>query len=180
MLLDEWQSVPGVLGAVKRAVDEARSPGRYLLTGSVRADIDASTWPGTGRVVRLSVYPLTVSEQLGSQTRPLVDRVLAGEELRPAGSTPDLRGYVELALRGGFPEPALELSDTGRKRWLDSYIAYIVTRDALGVESGRDPVRLSRYFEAYSLNSAGVPSDKTVYDTAGVDSRTARAYRQLL
>jgi predicted AAA+ superfamily ATPase len=42
ILLDEWQEEPGVLGAVKRAVDEDPRPGRFLLTGSVRAELDAS------------------------------------------------------------------------------------------------------------------------------------------
>lgn len=37
LLLDEWQSVPSVLGAVKRAIDDDPRPGRFLLTGSVRA-----------------------------------------------------------------------------------------------------------------------------------------------
>jgi predicted AAA+ superfamily ATPase len=36
VLLDEWQEVPGVLGAVKRAVDDEPRPGRYILTGRVR------------------------------------------------------------------------------------------------------------------------------------------------
>lgn len=43
VLLDEWQAVPGVLGAVKRAVDADYRPGRFLLTGSVGADLDAKT-----------------------------------------------------------------------------------------------------------------------------------------
>src|SRR6266508_6931241 len=49
VLLDEWQVVPGVLGAVKRAVDEDPRPGRFLLTGSVRGDLDQEMCPGTGR-----------------------------------------------------------------------------------------------------------------------------------
>jgi len=53
VLLDEWQAVPDVLGAVERAVDDDPRPARFLLTGSVRADLDAATWPGTGRLVRL-------------------------------------------------------------------------------------------------------------------------------
>ncbi|MGQ0775585.1 MAG: AAA family ATPase [Pseudonocardiales bacterium] len=39
VLLDEWQEVPEVLGAVKRAVDDDPRPGRYLLTGSVEAEL---------------------------------------------------------------------------------------------------------------------------------------------
>jgi hypothetical protein len=34
LLVDEWQAVPEVLGAVKRSVDEGAEPGRFLLTGS--------------------------------------------------------------------------------------------------------------------------------------------------
>jgi hypothetical protein len=180
VLLDEWQVVPSVLGAVKRAVDSDRRPGRFLLTGSVRADIDAETWPATGRVVRVDMYPLTVAEQVGSGTRPLVDRLMHGEALSLAGDPPDLRGYVDVALQGGFPEVALGLSPRARERWLDSYVDQLLTRDALNLESGRDPQRLGRFFEAYALNSAGLVEDKTIYDAAGINRKTAVAYVQLL
>jgi predicted AAA+ superfamily ATPase len=62
VLLDEWQEVPEVLGAVKRAVDDDPRAGRFVLTGSVWADMSAATWPGTGRVVRIPLYGLTIRE----------------------------------------------------------------------------------------------------------------------
>lgn len=179
-LLDEWQAVPEVLGAVKRAVDEDNRPGRYLLTGSARADLDAETWPGTGRVVRLAMYPLTLAEQLGAATRPLMDRLVAGEELVAASDTPDLPGYIELALRGGFPDAALVLSGRSRERWLESYVEQLLTRDAMTLNGNRDPLRLGRYFQAYALNSAGLAEHKTIHDAAGIDRKTALAYEQLL
>jgi predicted AAA+ superfamily ATPase len=49
LLVDEWQLVPEVLGAIKRAVDSDATPGRFVVTGSVRSDLDDQTWPGTGR-----------------------------------------------------------------------------------------------------------------------------------
>lgn len=177
--LDEWQEVPTVLGAVKRAVDADPRPGRFLLTGSVRADIEAETWPGTGRVVRVGMSPMTVGERLERATRPLVDRVMDGEPLEPAAPTTDLRGYIELALQGGFPE-MLGLSERGRRRWIDGYVDQLLTRDAALVDRGRDPARLRRYLEAYALNSAGLVEDKTLYDAAGIDRRTALAYEALL
>ena len=180
ILLDEWQAVPEVLGAVKRAVDTDSRPGRFLLTGSVRADLDAATWPGTGRVVRVAMYPLTVGEQHSRPARPLVNRALAGEELIAADDTPDLRGYVELALRGGFPEASLDSTERARDWWLEGYVDQLLTRDALTVDGGRDPARLRRYFEAYALNSAGLADHKTIYDAAGINHRTALAYEQLL
>lgn len=177
--LDEWQEVPTVLGAVKRAVDTDPRPGRFLLTGSVRADIEAETWPGTGRVVRVDMFPMTVGERLERRTRPLIDRLMDDEPLKPATPATDLRGYIELALQGGFPE-LLQLSERGRRRWIDGYVDQLLTRDAALVDRGRDPARLRRYLEAYALNSAGLVEDKTLYDAAGIDRRTAIAYEALL
>ena len=182
VLLDEWQEVPGVLGAVKRAVDADGSPGRYLLAGLVRADLRATTWPGTGRVIRVRMYPLTVAEQMGRSPCPLIDRLVAGEPLAPAPDPPDLRGYVELALVGGFPEATLGVPERARRLWLESYIEQILTHDAPTGEGGhrRDPHRLGRYLLAYAINSAGVAEDRTIYTAAGIDRRTAVAYEALL
>jgi len=182
VLLDEWQAVPGVLGAVKRAVDADPRPGRFLLTGSVRAELENAVWPGTGRLVRVAMYPMTVRETLGRAGAPsFFDRLTDGEELAVGADPPDLRGYVELALRGGFPEAALRLSGQPRQAWLESYVEDLLTHDIEAAEEGRrDPRRLRRYFEAYALNSAGVADRKTIYDAAEVNKATALAYEGLL
>lgn len=181
VLLDEWQVVPEILGAVKRAVDADTRPGRYILTGSVHADLEAPTWPGTGRLVRVALFGMTVAEQLGRPaTRPLLDRLARGEKLTVPAQSPDLRGYVELAARSGFPEAALSLTDRTRPRWLQSYIDQLLTRDATQLDGPRDPDKLRRYFEAYALNSAGVVDDKTLLEAAGLNRKTAVAYEQLL
>lgn len=183
VLLDEWQAAPEVLGAVKRAIDDDPRPGRYLITGSARADLDAQTWPGTGRVVRVPMFGLTVRELAERSTRSaFLDRVAddGAEAFVVPPDTPDLRGYLELALRSGFPEPALHMSPEPRGRWIESYVDQSVTRDAELIDGGRDPVRLRRYFEALALNTSEIVEDKTLYDAAGINRRTAIAYEDLL
>jgi predicted AAA+ superfamily ATPase len=180
VLLDEWQAVPEVLGAVKRAVDADPRPGRFLLTGSVRADLEAETWPGTGRLVRLPMWPLSVAERIGRGTRPLIDRIVESIPLEPASDRLDLVRYVELALRSGFPEASSARSESVRVRWLESYVDQILTRDAEQIDSGRDPARLRKYFEAYALSTAGVVQDRTLHEAAGVNRKTALAYERLL
>lgn len=181
ILLDEWQEVPSVLGAVKRAVDADPRPCRYLLTGSVRADLDAATWPGTGRVVRLAMYGMTVREQVGRiGDAPLLDRLAGGDRPALPPDPPDLRGYVELALTSGFPDPALRMTPPARVRWLDGYVDQLLTRDAASIDPGRDPARLRRYFEAYALNTAGTVAETTLFEAAGINRKTAVAYEQLL
>jgi predicted AAA+ superfamily ATPase len=183
VLLDEWQEVPAVLGAVKRAVDDDPRPGRFVLTGSVWADLSTATWPGTGRVVRIPLYGLTVRELEGATWSPsLLDRLATAEldAVSLPGTVPDLRGYIELALRGGFPEAVLHLRGTGRQAWLEGYLDQIVTRDALGLEPRRDPVRLRRFVEALSLMTAGVVRGETLLEATGLNRKTATAYEQLL
>ncbi len=180
ILIDEWQLVPSVLNEIKEEVDQHRRPGRFIVTGSVRGDVDSPTWPGTGRLVRLPMFGLSEREIEGRIDGPgWLDRVT---DPLPSEITSDvdLRGYVERALRSGFPEPALRLSESGRHRWLGSYVDQLVTRDALDLESGRDPVRLRRFLEAIAINSAGIVNDVTLYESAGVTKATARAYERLL
>jgi predicted AAA+ superfamily ATPase len=184
VLLDEWQEAPQVLGAVKRAVDADPRPGRYILTGSVRAELEAHTWPGTGRVIHVQMTGLTMREKLGvsEDRRPFIDQlIVAGPEaLSLTKPVPDIRDYIDMALEGGFPEPALRLSDRGRRRWFDSYIQQLISRDAATLEPRRDPERLRRYFEALALSTAGVVEQTTLFQAAGIDRKTAQAYEHLL
>lgn len=164
VLLDERRAIPEVLGAVKRAVDEDPRPGRFLLTGSVRADLGVATWPGTGRVVRIPMYGLTMRELSGqSAGSSFIARLGASPrpDFSPIGSPPDLAGYVEIALAGGFPEPLVGSAVPERTLWLESYRDQLLTRDAASA-SGRDPARMRRYFEALALSSAGLAAHNTV------------------
>jgi uncharacterized protein len=185
VLLDEWQNVPGVLGAVRRAVEADPRPHRFFVTGSVRAELENEVWPATGRLVRLAMHPMTIREQLGRIDRAsFFDRITNGDDLSVPADSPDLRGYVELALRSGFPTPALQLDGRARQAWLESYIEDLLTHDVEQLEESatrrRDTQRLRRYLEAYALNSAGVADHKTLYDAAQVRQKTAAAYESLL
>jgi predicted AAA+ superfamily ATPase len=185
VLLDEWQAVPGVLGAVRRAVEADPSGNRFLLSGSVHAELDHGVWAATGRIVRLSMYGMTLREQAGRIERASFwDRVAGGDQLSAAADTPDLRGYVELALRGGFPAAALRLTGVAHQAWMDSYLENLLTRDvpaAAGETTRRrDPVRLRRYFESCAVNSTGDAEHKSIYESAGINRMTALDYDDLL
>jgi predicted AAA+ superfamily ATPase len=185
VLLDEWQEVPGVFGAARRAVDADPRPNRFLLTGSVRAEHEHEVWPGTGRFLRVAMHPMSVRERSGdADAKSFLDKLADGDALAVPADTPDLRGYVELALESGFPTAALMLSGRGRRSWLQSYLQDLLTHDVEVLEQPatkrRDSERLRRYFEAYALNSAGIADHKTIFDAAGVTKVTAVGYEDLL
>jgi len=131
ILIDEWQVVPEILGAVKRAVDEDPHPGRFVLTGSSQADLTASGWPATGRVVRLTMYPLVGRERHGDPTAsPLIDRILSTDAVVNPTRDWDLQDYVTEALTSGWPEAIRAQAERTRDRWLSGYIDHLATREA--------------------------------------------------
>lgn len=184
LLIDEWQLVPEVLGAVKRAVDDDPRPGRFILTGSAAADLAVAGWPATGRVVRVPMWGLSEREVTGRMMKaPFLSRLFRGEagELGPGRDPgPDLRTYVELALRGAFPEVALQPSARLRQAWLAGYVDQLLARDLSLVGERRDPVRLRRYLQALAANTAGSAEHKTIYDAGDVNRLTAVAYDGVL
>lgn len=184
VLIDEWQAVPDVLGAVKRAVDAEWRPGRFIITGSVRAHRQPSTWPGTGRLIRVTMYGLTERE-LEHRLSPasLVARVLDdGPNAVPerVQNAPDLVGYIERLVRGGFPQPIVQLDPAERLRWHDSYIEQLVSRDVQAIDVPRDPDRLRRFLAAYAACTAQVTDDATLIRAAAVNRRTVHAYEALM
>ena len=181
VLVDEWQLAPDVLAFIKAEVDRQPDRGRYIVTGSAAAIYDDALWPGTGRLVGLSMFGLTERElegRLGGGS--WLSRVLIGEEPRPHRSDVQVTEYVERALRSGFPEPAVMTGERGRSRWLATYVDHVVTRDAQALAPRRDSFRLRAYLTALALNSAGVVDDTTLWTSAGIAKDTARAYDTLL
>lgn len=178
ILLDEWQEAPEVLGAVKRAVDDDARPGRYLLTGSVRAHLDTDVWPGTGRVLLHPVWPMTVAEQLGTNSPPIWER-LSVDRLQPSRDSYDVRSYVALALRGGLPEACLAETDMAAARYLASYVEHVATKD-LAEGERVDRARIARFLAAYAAGTSGVFADRALWESAGIDRRTGTAYERLL
>jgi uncharacterized protein len=183
LLVDEWQFVPEILGAVKRAVDNDDRPGRFLLTGSASADLGPAGWAMTGRVIKVKMWGLTERELAASTKSPSIVDVLFAEQSATIGiptDASDVRSYVERALRGMLPAIALGTSERVRQRRLSAYLDQITLRDAADLGDRRDPRRMRLYLSAIAANTAGVVEHKTMYDAAGVDRRTANAYDTLL
>ena len=57
-LIDEWQVAPVIWDAVRHAVDERGAKGQFILTGSTVVDDDEIMHTGTGRISRMSMYPM--------------------------------------------------------------------------------------------------------------------------
>lgn len=184
LLIDEWQEVPEILRAIKRSVDDDYRPGRFILTGSVRSELEGKMWPGTGRIVRLNMFSMTERELCGqaNQGHFFFDKLATGdlEAFTAATDQPDLRGYLQAALRSGFPTAALHTPETQIQQWLKNYLEQLLERDLIGYSNGVSLNKFDKYFRALSANSAGSPADSTIFNAAGITRETASSYDKTL
>lgn len=185
VLIDEWQRVPESWDVVRRAVDAGAPPGSFLLTGS--ATPAAGTHSGAGRIVRLRMRPMTLSER--GRATPSVS--LAG---LLGGDRPAVEGHCSLGLEdyaseicgSGFPG-LRHLEGRALRSQLDGYLDRIIDRDF--AEMGlpiRNPAGLRRWMTAYAAASATAASYETIRDasTAGEHEKPAKTtvmpYRDIL
>jgi predicted AAA+ superfamily ATPase len=180
LLIDEWQIVPASLSAVKRAVDTDHSPGQYLITGSVRSRYLAGSWPGTGRLIPVRIWGLTQAELEGHPEDSL-DWLWHPEALRPTlwENTPTVLDYVELAVRGGFPD-ALFRGELDRATWYDGYVDQLIHHDVAALAAVRTPLGLGRLLEVVAVNTAGLPNLTSLAQAAHISNQTATSYLDAL
>lgn len=187
VLLDEWQRIPASWDLVRRAVDDDPSPGRFILTGSAAAAA-GGTHSGAGRIVRLRMRPMALSERGVAEPTVSLRELLTGRRPSLEGSTGiGLDRYAEEICRSGFPG-LRSLSDRALRAQLDGYLDRVIDRD-LEEEVGQ-PVRtagaLRRWMTAYGAATATTAAYDVIRDAATPGERdkpakaTAQAYRDAL
>lgn len=168
ILIDEWQRSSWSWDAVRRAVDEDRTPGRFLLTGSATPR-HPPTHPGAGRIVPLRMRPLALVERdLTAATVRLSD-LLTGRRQGVEGQTDvGLERYAYEIVASGLPG-LRDLDDRQVRASLDGYLRQIVDQDleAVGLAL-RDPIALRRWLQAYAGAISTTASYETIRDAAAV------------
>jgi predicted AAA+ superfamily ATPase len=154
--LDEIQRQPDLLLAIKREVDRKRQRGRFLLTGSANLLLlEKVSETLAGRATYISLWPMTRREQLGRGRCGLWPELFAAPdhewpEVLAAHSEPP-EDWRELARRGGYPTPALELEPAARDRWFAGYTQTYLERDLQQVSSISNLPDLRRLMRAVCL-----------------------------
>lgn len=187
VLLDEWQRVPALWDAVRRAVDDGDPPGPFLLTGSAAPAEDPQRHSGAGRIDVLRMRPMALSERLDLEPTVSLQALLRGGPEAVGGESPlKLADYTEEILRSGFPG-IRSLSGRARRVRLDGYVSRIIDRefaDELG-QPVRRPDTLRRWMMAYAAATSTTTSlekirDAATHNEATPAKTTVLAYRDAL
>ena len=183
VVIDEWQEAPEIVGAVKRVVDTdpSRTPGRFILTGSVRAAHQATTWPGTGRLIRVRMSGLTQGEIEHDRAYNPIEELFSAADT-PIGGACDLTrsDYLKRMVAGRFPD-VLRLSGRSRSRWFASYVEQLTEFDAPQIAAGTPrPSKLRTVLASCAARTGQVLNQAATARDAGVAATTAEAHVRLL
>jgi predicted AAA+ superfamily ATPase len=103
-LLDEWQVAPELWNLVRRAVDAAVEPGRFILTGSALPADDVTRHTGAGRFLRLRQRTMSWWEKLDAWPGAVsLAGLFAGDRPKTNLEAPELDSVIANLLRPGFP-----------------------------------------------------------------------------
>lgn len=132
--IDEYQRAGlDFLLAVKRKVDDDRTRGQLVLTGSASyAAARGSVETLAGRAGRLDLRTLSLGERWGRRECFIDAAFDPSAWPGPAAEAVSRAEAAGLIVTGGYPEVVTEVMPARmRDRWFDAYVAGVVTREAL-------------------------------------------------
>lgn len=184
-LIDEWQLEPAIWNHVRRAVDDRRLPGQFILTGSAVPADDATRHTGAGRLTRLRMRPLSLFELGHSSGEVSLAGLLEGTPARTGRTVIPLDDLAELICVGGWPVNlgrTTQLALRANRDHLDEIRRLDI---ANGDGRRRDPVRVGMLLRSLARNVATPAATATLAsDTGGgvsaIREHTAADYLRAL
>ena len=174
-VIDEIQRAPDLLLSIKNAVDDEKTPGRFLLTGSANLmTIPKVADSLAGRMEIIRLLPLSQAELYGRKPgfidkafaaqRPVADHMVVGEDL------------VETVLSGGYPE-ALGRKRWGRKQdWYHDYLDAIVQRDVRDVAQIEQLAIMPKLLSVLAEHAGQLVNYTGIGTVLGLNHVTTRKY----
>ena len=157
-VFDEAQRWPDLFSYLQGMVDQQRTPGRFVLTGSQQFGLLAGvTQSLAGRVGLTRLLPLALDELPAASRQFSLDSIM---------------------LLGGYPllhtEPAIA-SD-----WFASYVATYIERDVRQVLNVKDVTTFQRFLRLCAGRTGQLLNLSALAGEAGISHSTARAWLSVL
>ncbi len=184
LAIDEVQRVPELVLSIKAAVDADPRPGQFLLTGSARL-LGLRNLPDAlvGRMETIELWPFSQGEIDGRDER-FIDRVFGDEwtAALPGGRSlgdESRDGYIERALRGGFPE-ALRRTAGRRAKFFDAYVDDLIDRDVTQLAEIERRSELRRLLRLLAGSIAQPLNVERIASEVGLPATSTERYISLL
>jgi predicted AAA+ superfamily ATPase len=180
-LIDEWQEYPEIWNYVRRAVDDRKKKGQFILTGSATPEERARLHSGAGRFSVMKMRPMSLFERGWSTGEVSLSQIMNGRAPKSETVNFDLADMAEKLTIGGWPGL---LDSGGRKalRFMRDYTALIAEVDVSRVSGKkRDPVKVMRLLQSLARNISTEASLTSIAkDMGGSNDETVAEYIDVL
>jgi hypothetical protein len=173
-LIDEWQMAPVLWDAIRTSVDDLRTEGLYILTGSTVVDESKIMHTGTGRIARLMMYPMSLFESKESNGSISLKQLFNDKSYNIDGlkSNLTIENLIFATCRGGWPSSLTKKTDTAKLLVAKSYLDNIIQTDISTVDGKkREPLKVQYLLRSYARNIGTISSNKTIIED--VNSNTS-------
>jgi hypothetical protein len=158
-IIDEVQRVPELLSYIQGIVDDQRTPGRYILTGSQNFALSRQ-----------------VSQSLAGRSGIAQLLPLSGCELMAAGLLKN--GIDQWLFTGGYP--ALYSTAVTPSDWFAGYVATYLERDLRDLTSVRDLTTFQRFLRLCAARTGQLLNLSSLATDCGIAQSTANAWLSIL
>lgn len=182
VVIDEIQLCPEILPAIKRSIDENRTSGQFILTGSA----NVMTLPRTGeslagRIQILALRTLSQNELTGNHNN-FIDKLFADDFAFPT-VFPQQEERDDLLVRmltGGYPEVVSRKTESRRLDWFQSYITTILQRDVRDLANIEGLTEMPRLLSMLAARAGGLLNVAEVSRSIGLTQMSVHRYLALL
>ncbi|MES2091435.1 MAG: ATP-binding protein [Pseudomonadota bacterium] len=180
VVIDEVQRVPELFLAIKAAVDQHRTPGRFLLTGSANVLMLPTVADSlAGRMEVIELWPLSCAEMIDEPHFNRLDWLCQGDLNQPPALSSSSPSLLAKLLAGGFPEAA-QRQGQRRAAWFDNYISAILQRDVRDLARIEQLTELPHMLALMAVRTGSLLNFSEVSRSLGLPQTTLKRYFALL
>lgn len=163
ILIDEWQDIPKIWGAVRKSIDDEQEKGLYMLTGSSSVIVNRPH-SGTMRISEMTMYPMSLYETNESNGEAsLLD--LFNNKFKDCKSNLTIDELIFAICRGGWPQTiGITKKDQQLNIAKDLYhqTCYHDISNLYNIK--RNPELTEAILHSYARNIATLANNKVIYE----------------
>ena len=158
-LIDEWQEIPSLWDETRLVIDAAAGErGLFILTGSSTPKKEETIHSGTGRISRIHLRPMSLSETGVSDNSVSLNGLFNGI-FENAKVRTDLRSIAGYICTGGWPG-SLHLNPEDAELIPNQYLDTLIS--SIGIKNGSNEYRLRRFLISLARNIGQAVTHNTI------------------
>ena len=182
VLIDEVQYAPNLFPYIKMAVDKAKQPGLFWLTGSQQFDMMKNVTESlAGRVAILHLQGISLAEEQGRPNDPPFLPELNLLKSRQKKSRPlTLREVYHKIWRGAYPDMVTQKDDKNWERFYGSYVSTYIQRDVREYLNINDTATFHKFMQIAAARTGQLINYADMARDVGTSEVTVKTWLNVL